>query len=216
MVARPVALGALIAHGAARGLSFVNCSNGARIDGTRPKVSGALDLSHEPANVQEKVLRSVEDSLRLVEPGELLEASDIAEHAAACDDFRVAFDALIDTAKEDDKGFWDLERRTEKFWTDDWSEYKGVLKIIGGSYASMVRLGAYGGSRITSRKARRDFFRFFLERYRESCQWMAAEAKVLLGDIAENKDELTEVGQDPPFTAPSGDATQPVAPQAAD
>ena len=199
-----------------RGLSFVNCSNGARIDGARPKVSGALDLSHEPVNMQEKVLRSVEESMRLVEPGELLEASDIAEHAAACDDFRVAFDALIDAAKEEDTGFWDLERRTENFWTDDWSEYKGVLKIIGGSYASMVRLGAYGGSRITSRKARRDFFRFFLERYRESCQWMAAEAKILLTDIAEGKDELTEIGNNAPFGSLPRDATGPDAPKAAD
>jgi len=105
---------------------------------------------------------------------------------------------LIDAAKEDDDGFWAFEQRIEKFWYGDWTKHKGLLNIIGGSFASMVRLGAYGGTRVRSRKVRREFFRFFLDEYRDICLWMADETRTLLTEIAEGREEISDVGKRPP------------------
>jgi hypothetical protein len=41
------------------------------------------------------------------------------------------------------------------------------------------------------------FFRFFLERYRESCLWMAAETRILLREMSEGRAEISDVGKIP-------------------
>ena len=156
------------------GQTFINCSHGARIDGARPKVAAAIQLNNPP-NQQEAVLKSIEDRLMIFGPGGLLERIDLQPHIDAHEVFFREFDALIEAAKAEDEGFWEFEKRIENFWYDDWSEHKGLLKIIGGSFASMVRLGAYAGTRVRDPKVRKEFFHFFLDEYRDLCMWMAGE-----------------------------------------
>lgn len=179
-----------------RDVSVTNCSDGARIEGTRPKVAGALNFTYPP-NEQEAVLTDIEKSLPFFKPGEMLDKTDLQAHADACDVFEESFNEVIDKAIEEDSGFWEFEQRLEAFWYGDWSKHKGVLRIIGGSYASMVRLGAFAGTRLRSQKARMAFFHFFLERYRQSCLWMAAETRTLLQEMAERRPEISDVGKIP-------------------
>ena len=176
------------------GQTFINCSHGARIDGARPKVAAAIQLTNPP-NRQEAVLKSIEERLITFGPGGLLDMIDLQPHIDAHDVFFREFDALIEAAKAEDDGFWEFEKRIENFWHDDWSEHKGLLKIIGGSFASMVRLGAYAGTRVRDPKARKEFFLFFLDQYRDLCMWMAGETQTLLTEIAEGKEELSDVGK---------------------
>lgn len=179
-----------------RGVTLTNCSDGARIEGARPKLAAAIEVAY-PANQQQAVLDAIEKTLPSFEPGQLLEKIDLNAHFEACDVFESAFNELVDQALVEDKGFWDFERRINRFWHSDWSENKGVLTIMGGSYASMVRLGAYAGTRICNPKSRLAFFRFFLERYRESCLWMAAETRILLREMSEGRAEISDVGKMP-------------------
>jgi hypothetical protein len=178
----------------ARRLTIINCSDGARIDGARPKVSAAIKLDSIP-NQQDIVLSRIEDKLAAFEPGEMLDKIDLQPHADACDKFTECFKELVDEAKRDDKGFWAFEKRIETFWFDDWSEHKGVLQIMGGTYASMVRLGAFAGTRINNRNTRQRFFEYFLDTYLDICLWMAEETKVLLSEMAAGKSELSDVGK---------------------
>ncbi len=69
-----------------------------------------------------------------------------------------------------------------------------VLSIIGGTYTSLIRLGAFGGNRIPDDWTRMKFLRFFIAGYRAACLWMAGEIKALLQEMAEKKPELTKVG----------------------
>lgn len=179
-----------------RDVTITNCSDGARIEGALPKVAAALEFTNPP-NQQQAVLDDIEKTLPCFEPGQLLEKIDLNAHFEACDVFETAFNELVDQALIEDKGFWDFERRIDRFWRGDWSEHKGVLTIMSGSYASMVRLGAFAGTRITSPNARKAFFRFFLERYRESCLWMAAETRILLREMSEGRAEISDVGKMP-------------------
>ncbi len=184
-----------------RDVSVTNCSDGARIEGTRPKVAGALNITYPP-NEQEAVLADIEKSLPFFKPGEMLDKTDLQAHADACDVFEKTFNEVIDKAFEEDGGFWEFEQRLEAFWYGDWSKYKGVLRIIGGSYTSMVRLGAFAGTRLRSKKARMAFLHFFLERYRQACLWMAAETHTLLQEMAERRPKISEVGKVPEPTEP--------------
>jgi len=179
-----------------REMTVTNCSDGARIDGARPKVAAAIDIAHPP-HQQEAVLADVEKGLSYYEAGELLAKVDLVGHADACDAFETAFNEMIDKALAEDKGFWEFEQRTAQFWKGDWSEHKGVLRIMGGSYASMVRLGAFIGTRFNNRRSRLAFFRFFLEGYRESCLWMAGETRTMLREMAEGRETLSEIGKMP-------------------
>ncbi len=179
-----------------REVTITNCSDGARIEGAVPKVAAALEFTYPP-NQQQAVLDDIEKTLPGFGPGELLAKIDLNSHVEACDVFEKAFNELIDEALVEDKGFWEFERRIERFWHGDWSKHKGALTIMAGSYVSMVRLGAFAGTRILSPRARKEFFHFFLERYREACLWMAAETRILLREMSEGRAEISDVGKMP-------------------
>ncbi len=167
-------------------VNLVNCSDGAFIEGAKPVRSEALDFPpprERPPKSGAEVLAQISRRLPLFGPGEYLKQVDFAAHVQACGAFADLFPALIEAAIKEDSGFWQFEQRLEKFWSDNFSELKGVLMVIGGSYASMVRVGAFLGNRVGDEKERLAFFRFFLEKYRDACLFMAQETKKLYLEI---------------------------------
>lgn len=175
------------------GIVLTNCSDGARIDGALPKVPAAVRLD-VPIGRQEDVLSQIERDLPFYEAGDMLAGIDLHKDAEACDRFMEGFNKLIDSAKAEIESFWDFDQRLETFWHDEFADCKGVLKIIGGTLASTVRLGAFVGTRIKYGRSRKRFFDFFLETYRDSCLWMARETKVMLEEMSEGREEISEVG----------------------
>ncbi len=176
-------------------VNLVNCSDGAKIDGARPKAAAAIKIDF-PSGKQGEVLGRVAEQLKSFEAGIFMEGKPLGDYARAVDDFRDRFGALMDDGMEEDKGFWDLEQRVLGFRYDNLVEFLGVLAIIGGSYTSMIRLGAFGGNRIKDKKKRLAFLRFFIEEYRDAVLWMAGEIKTMLGEMATGQEVLSEVGQE--------------------
>jgi len=176
-----------------RRANLVNCSNGALIELAKPMAAPALKLDNMPDR-QGAIIAHLEDQMRDFRPGEFLETMDIERCVKGCDLFEQRFTEAMETARKKDKGFWDLEQRVQQFWDDNWDDCGAVLKIIGGTYASMVRLGAFGGTRIVGDKERLKYFRFYVGQYLETCLWMAAETRKMLAEMAAGKDDLSAVG----------------------
>ncbi len=175
-------------------VNLYNCGEGARIDGAQPKAVAAIELSYPPGR-QGEVLAKVEEQMKAYEPDAFLDPIDISSLAEACDDFKESFSALLEQALAEDKGFWEFERRLDAFRKDKMFALKGVLTVIGGTYTSMVRLGAFGGNRIGDEKKRLEYLRFFIKRYGELSLWMADEIKVMLLEMAARKTTLSDVGK---------------------
>jgi len=176
-----------------RRTNLVNCSNGAMIEMAKPMVAPAINLDSQP-NQQAAVLQRVENQMRSFQPGEFLEKIDLDEAVEGCDIFLRKFEKSIRKSYEKDEGFWDLDKRIENFWDKNWDDCQAVLKIIGGTYASMVRMAAFGGTRIRDAELRKGYFHFFLDRYLETCLWMAKETKIMLAEMAADQEKLSDVG----------------------
>jgi len=176
-----------------RQVNLFNCSDGVKIDGAKPKAAAAIKLTNPPA-MQKNVLSQIERQLLYYEAGAFLDPIDLAKDVEGCDVFIKGFKKMTADAKRKDKGFWDFEQRLEKFWNDNYGELKAVLKITGGSFYAILRLGAFLGNRIMDEKKRLEFMRYFLDEYCETCVWMARETKKLLVDIDQRKTELSQVG----------------------
>ena len=175
------------------GFNFMNCSDGAKIDAARPISAAAVRLENPP-NQQKTVLNLIEEQLRSYAGGDLLAAVDLRRHEEACGRFIDAFQDLMEKAVREDGNFWELARRIEKFKQDQGQAFDGVLKLIGGSMALFLRMGTYNGIRIADETARRKFFSFFAEHFREACVATAREARFLVQGLMERAAETGAVG----------------------
>ncbi len=187
-------------------VDLVNCSDGAEIEGARPKAATAVKIDFPPGK-QGEVLGRVADQLKSFAAGTFMGKNSLGAYARAVDDFQVRFGALMDAGMEEDKGFWDLEQRVLAFRHDNLAEFVGVLAIIGGTYTSMIRLGAFGGNRIKDEDERLDFLRFFIGEYSRAIFWMAGEIKIMLGEMAAGREILSEVGGEVSSEAEEADAS---------
>jgi hypothetical protein len=169
--------------------NLYNCSDGALIRGAQPKVSAALDFSGIAVSraVVKDRLRS---QMRFFEPGKILEEIDLDEQIEACDAFIEAFSAFTEQALGEDKGFFDFERRLLSFHDTHRGDYLPVFAMAGGTMNSMLRLGAFFGTRITDKRKRNAFFKFFLKQYEERCVDLAGLCRQTLEGVKEGRPKL--------------------------
>lgn len=192
-----------------RDFTLFNCSNGARIEGVRPKTAAAIHVDTPPGR-QEAVLARIEAQMRYYEAEGFLAEVDLEPAINGCDEFAERFAETVEAAKAEDDSFWAVKKRLLDFWADYGETCQSVLKIIGGSFNSILRLGAFGGNRLLNEATRRAYLGAFLDSYRDACVWMAGETRTLLAEMAERRDELTVVGvapepqEDPAEGAASG------------
>lgn len=175
------------------GVSLFNCSDGARIDGAQPRHAASIKVTSTPEQVA-KAKEVVESQLLSFEAGAFLDTLDLGNVVEGCADFPAVLEESLDAALEEDEGFFELEMRMRNLLEGTDPKYLGVRAIMGGTAASLIRLGAFGGTRIADADERRAFIRFFVAQYRDVCLWMAEKTEGLLREIAERKPELTEVG----------------------
>jgi hypothetical protein len=156
-----------------------NCSDGARIDGAKPKAAASVRIE-AGGPPRATVLRKLEAELKFFSPGEMLAAADLDAHAAGCEAFPDAFAAMLGEARAEDGGFVALEARLHAFTTDRRSEFAGFFSLGLSSLVSMLRVAAFFASRISDEAERSAFFQRFLDEYLERASLLAAEAAALL------------------------------------
>ncbi|MEO5337997.1 MAG: DUF115 domain-containing protein [Magnetospirillum sp. WYHS-4] len=187
------------AFSAAQGIfqaNLVNCSNGARIDGARPQAVGSLSIAGD-REAPRRAVTLAERQMPAFEPAAFFEALDFGRHRGAEARFTAAFETLMEEAIGEDQGFHAFEQRLLRLHRQG-GDIDGILAIIWGSMRSMVRLGAFGGTRIADDAERKKFFGFFLGKYRAAVLWMAAEAGILLNEVADGRDSLSALGENQP------------------
>jgi hypothetical protein len=162
--------------------ALFNCSDGARIDGAKPKVGASVRfVGGAPRRAM--VLHKVEAQLRAFAAGALLDAADLVGHGRGCAAFAPAFSEMIAQARETDAGFVDFEARLHAFAADRREDFSGFFSLALSSLVSMLRLAAFFASRIPDPAERRAFFAHFLDGYLERATHLAAEAQTLLQSL---------------------------------
>ena len=159
--------------------TLYNCSDGARIDGAKPKAAASVRIA-PGAPPRAMVLRKLEAELKVFSLGEMLAAADLDAHAAGCDAFPEAFAAMLEEARGNDGSFVALEARLHTFTTDRRSDFAGFFSLALSSLVSMLRVAAFFASRIPDEGERCAFFHRFLDEYLERGTYLASEAAALL------------------------------------
>jgi hypothetical protein len=156
-----------------------NCSDGAKIWGAQPKIAASVVVG-DGLPPRENVLAQVERQMRTFAATEIIGDLDLDRHIDGCDAFAAAFERLLDQVRGGDGGFYRLETGLNRLVDEEGEAFAGVFSIIRGSVVSMIRLGAFFGTRIADAETRRKFFLHFLDRYHQRCLAMVEESRRLL------------------------------------
>lgn len=175
---------------AKRRVNLYNCSDGAAIAGATPRIGAAVDLSEFPPD-HARILDRLERQIRHFEPGEIMSQFDIPKHIQGCERIKRDFPAFIDAVKEEDEGFWDIEKRLQKFRFERLEDCKGFFSLTYASMCSMVRLGAFFGNRFEDEDQRKTFMCRFADAYRGRVEEMADTAIEVLTAVVEDNVDLT-------------------------
>lgn len=165
-----------------RRANLVNCSDGARIDGATPKTAAAIGLA-DNLPPRQLVLERVKAQMRFFAAGDILRELDLAPYIEGCDAFAEALDELLTASRAQDRSFVELEKRLHAFVTEEHGDLRGLFSLAHASMLSMIRLGAYFGTRIRDEESRQVFLDAFLDHYRERCLEMADTAKDVLAEV---------------------------------
>jgi len=174
------------------GIKPVNCSDGAKIDGAIPKASAALKFDG-PEGFQERLKENLSRTLPTYAAGEYLGPLDLQEMVTSCDRFEEEFIAAIDSALEEDESLWAFHVRMVALRDELTEPCRGVLSIIRSTFVSMIRVGAFCGTRIEDFDERRAFIKFFIEAYRGKVIQMIGDSRDLLSQMANGCDVIEGV-----------------------
>lgn len=166
-----------------RGVSFVNCSNGARIDGAIPRAGASLKLSGATPEGRIKILASLDEALPNHPAGSFLREIDLPSHLMACDTLARELDKLLVAVRADNGGFWDLTQRLHVFRKVAPPASEGIVRLVMGSFMSMVYLATYRFRRIPDGHVRDDFSRFTINGLRRSAGEIFGETRTLLENL---------------------------------
>jgi len=174
-----------------RRTNLVNCSDGAKIYGAKPKVAASITLP-DILPGREDVLARVEAQLPAFEAGEMLRKVDFDAHIQGCEDFVEAFDEFLQTTLREDDSFVKMEARLLEFVNERRPDFRGFFSLALSSIVSMLRLGSFFGSRISDEAKRRAFFEHFIGCYRERCIEMTEISKDLLSSVDKDNKRMGE------------------------
>jgi hypothetical protein len=173
------------------GLSAANCSDGALIPGTTPKVPDAIEIQRKPIE-RERLWSDLKKSLVAFQPGELLASFDVA---AVRDMNRAMFRELADIVDRFDPEFPDfvgVHAALAEFEESASRRYAEICRISEGTVVALARIAMYCGARIRDEDRRRRLNRIFLDYLREAFGEMERQSEELMGQVQGYADRFAD------------------------
>ena len=166
------------------GLKVYNCSDGARIAGTIPRVATSITL---PNTALDRTLLKarLRTTLSRYQPGELLGETTFETLRRDAEQFRTDLLAVIETAIAEDRDFVAFWRRLSPFIDDAMTRYAKTSTVITASLVSMPKIGMFFVHRIREAELRQQLYRSFLGEYREIAAFMCDGLLALLDTLAQ-------------------------------
>lgn len=142
-----------------------NCSDGAEIRGTTPKVAEAVKLP-ELARGRGEIKDAIRNHLRFYGPKELLAGISFDHLKDEVERFRAAGLAVIDGAAADEKSFIGFWRHLDRFFKERTESYAQIPSLIDCSLKSLPKIGMFLIHRLPDRALRQELYDVFLDEYR--------------------------------------------------
>ena len=142
-----------------------NCSDGAEIRGTIPKVAESVKLP-EPARSRAQIKEAIRGQLRLYAPKELLAAVSFDHLKAELERYRQDGLAVIDRVAGEEKTFLGFWRQLDPFLKERADSYAQIPSMIDCSLKSLPKIGMFLIHRLPDQALRRELYDVFLDEYR--------------------------------------------------
>ncbi|MBR9971348.1 motility associated factor glycosyltransferase family protein [Magnetospirillum sulfuroxidans] len=161
------------------GLKMFNCSDGAYIHGTTPKLPESLFFANKPLD-KEAVFQRIRDESEFFAAGAFLAHHDMARYIAEVDHLRADFLALLDQAEAEKIDFRLLVARLTDFHREGSAgPYKHVYALFQGSIVGFTKAASYFINRIYADGERIKFLERFLAIYRSLHEEMLDEGRTI-------------------------------------
>jgi hypothetical protein len=163
-------------------LKVWNCSDGARIANTTPRLAASVTLPG-PALDRVQIKARVMAALRECQPAQLLAEMSFDTLHSEARRFRADLLAAIDTATAEDQDFVAFWRRLSAFVAESATDYGRTPTVINSSLISMPKIGMFFVHRIREPEIREQVYRGFLGEYRQIAEFMCDRLLYLLSDL---------------------------------
>jgi hypothetical protein len=164
-------------------ITVTNCSDGAKIRGTKPRLASGLTLTTPPLDRAEIKAR-IFKHLRECAPGELLSRVSYELFLQENRRFRADALAMVDAALAEDRDFVGFWKRLFPFLDTSLENYARLPAVIKSSMLSIPKIGMFIAHRIRDDEARYKVFMAFLEEYRRIIEFMADGLEERLEQLA--------------------------------
>ena len=142
-----------------------NCSDGAEIRYTTPKVVQAVKLA-ELTRSRAQIKDSIRKLLRPCGPKELLAEISFERLKEETEAFRRDGLRVIESAAGDEKNFIGFWRNLDRFFKERTGDYAQIPSMIDCSLKSLPKIGMFLVHRIPDRAVRQEIYGAFLDEYR--------------------------------------------------
>ena len=172
-------------------LTAFNCSDGAFIKGSIPKLVETLDF---PQIVdKEAVFKRIRDESVFYAAPDYLAKQDVDGMIAGVELLRADLMAMLDGIERDDVDFYNFIAQISDFDREAWrGPYKHIHSLFQGSLIGFTKAASYYLNRIEDEDKRRGMFKVFLKLYRELHEEMLDEGKQTFEEIKLMKEQGIE------------------------
>jgi Glycosyltransferase Maf N-terminal domain/6-hydroxymethylpterin diphosphokinase MptE-like len=165
-------------------LSVQNCSDGALIQGARPRVPSSLAIT-TPIVDHAAFKAEMMQGLRRYGAGEMFEKADFAPIVEKMREMFTDLDALLVELQGGEPDFGAVYDRVVKFIDGTGPRYARTESMISGSLQGLPRIAMFYGYRIDDPAMRRRFFELFIGEFRAIIAFMAKEIYALFDQLGE-------------------------------
>ena len=165
-------------------LNVQNCSDGALIQGARPRVPASLAIATPPVD-HAAFKAEITRGLQRYGSGEMLEEADFAAIIAKTHDMFGDLDTLLAELQGGEADFGVVFERLKTFTEGAGTRYARTESMISGSLQGLPRIAMFYGYRIEDSAKRRRFFALFMAELRAIVASMAKEIYALFDELGE-------------------------------
>ncbi|MGQ0662580.1 MAG: motility associated factor glycosyltransferase family protein [Pseudomonadota bacterium] len=166
----------------ARRIKVFNCSDGALIEGTTPKLAESLEFDG-PALERAAIKDRLAGAMKRYEAGEFLAALPFERYRSEARRFFDDGLAMIRAARAQDRDFVEFWRRMSEFFAAAMESYDRIAAIVAGSARSMPKIGMFFAHRLADDGDRAYAFQAFLGEYERIFEHMRDGALELLARL---------------------------------
>ncbi|MCW8970264.1 MAG: DUF115 domain-containing protein [Rhodospirillales bacterium] len=172
-------------------VALFNCSDGAQIEGAKPKTAASINLS-DVSTSKESILSILERQLPEFDRYDYMARTDFSPHIEGCNYFIDGIRTLMDELSKEKTSFREKEDRLSAWLKENEDKFGKVYSMTRGSVRSMLRVGAFLGTRIVNEDERRKFLEYFAVAYTKKCIGITEEARTLLERFDAERKKIAE------------------------